>query len=95
MFFSVKNYFGDFYWKFSLNQSQASLKLTKNRFFLCICQVHSTLSNIRGVIFEHDLLYSTKEELLKNLKDQSFIDVRRVTMWRKGQVLPTNHHYDF
>lgn len=53
--------------------------------------VHSTLNTGCGVISELDLLYSAKEEILENIKEQNVAGVRRLYIEMNEPVFPTKH----
>ena len=59
--------------------------------FYVSVEKHRILNTCCGVISEPNLLYSTKEEILDHLKSQNVIKVHRITIRRKGQILPAEH----
>ena len=56
-----------------------------------IVTVHRTLNSCRGVISEPELQYVPEAEILDNLKDQNIIDVRRVSVYKNDNRIPTRH----
>ena len=52
--------------------------------------IHKTLNSSKGVIRSKDLSGMSALETNDELKDQDVIDVRRVTLKKGGQVIPTN-----
>ncbi|GFV31778.1 RNA-directed DNA polymerase from mobile element jockey [Trichonephila clavipes] len=52
---------------------------------------HKTLNSCRGVIFEPDLLSTSDAEILESFYDQGVIQVRRITIKRHSNVIPTKH----
>ena len=93
---------GDVYsmWKFksgdllvevsSANQSHILSKCSTIGSFSFSVEPHKTLNTCCGVILATDLTHSTKE-LWDNLKSQNVIDVRRITMRKNDQIIPTKH----
>lgn len=76
-------------WDFFSQTVTTSLELLINRLFF---QVFKT----KYKPFEKDILFSTKDELLQNLKDQNITDARCIAIRWNGQVLPMKlHHSDF
>lgn len=59
-----------------------------------VCVLHNcflAVNLIRGVISQLKLLFSIKEGLSQNLKDENAVDVSRITICRNGQVIPSKH----
>ncbi|GFV53264.1 RNA-directed DNA polymerase from mobile element jockey [Trichonephila clavipes] len=52
---------------------------------------HKTLNSCRGVIFEPDLLSTPDAEILEGFSDQGVIQVRRITIKRDSNIIPTKH----
>ncbi|GFX92371.1 RNA-directed DNA polymerase from mobile element jockey [Trichonephila clavipes] len=52
---------------------------------------HKTLNSCRGVISEPDLLSTPDAEILEGFSDQSVIQVRRITIKRDSNIIPTKH----
>lgn len=52
---------------------------------------HASLNTSRGVISEYDLLHTPEEEILENLKLENVCNVRRITLRRNGEIIPTKH----
>lgn len=52
---------------------------------------HGYLNTSRGVISESDLLHTSEEEILENLRSQSVSAVRRITIRRNGTTISTKH----
>lgn len=72
-------------------QSTALLKLTSlGEHQVCVTP-HRTLNTLRGVISEDDLLQCTEEEILEGLRRSAVVAVRRITLRRDGQEIPTRH----
>ncbi|GFV35405.1 uncharacterized protein TNCV_3204371 [Trichonephila clavipes] len=53
--------------------------------------LHISLNSSRGVIFEPDLLYTSKAEILEGFSNQSVVQVRRVTLKIYIRIIPTKH----
>ena len=75
----------------STNQSNILSKCSAIGTFAVSVEKHRTLNSSRGVISEPDLLYSTNEEILEHLQSQNVTEIRRITLRRNGQILPTKH----
>ena len=75
----------------SANQSHKLSKCSTIGSFSVSVEPHKTLNTCRGVISATDLIHSTKEELLDNLKSQNVVDVRRITVRKNDQIIPTKH----
>ncbi|GFT16248.1 RNA-directed DNA polymerase from mobile element jockey [Trichonephila clavipes] len=52
---------------------------------------HKTLNSCRGVISEPDLLSTPDAEILEGFSDQGVIQVRRITIKRDSNIIPTKH----
>ncbi|GFW45632.1 RNA-directed DNA polymerase from mobile element jockey [Trichonephila clavipes] len=52
---------------------------------------HKTLNSCRGVISEPDLLSTPDAEILEGFSDQGVIQVRRITIKRYSNIIPTKH----
>ncbi|GFX32841.1 uncharacterized protein TNCV_889771 [Trichonephila clavipes] len=52
---------------------------------------HKTLNSCRGVISEPDLLGTPDAEILEGFSDQGVIQVRRITIKRDSNIIPTKH----
>ncbi|GFY12850.1 uncharacterized protein TNCV_3074101 [Trichonephila clavipes] len=52
---------------------------------------HKTLNSCRGVISEPDLLSTPDAEILEGFSDQDVIQVRRITLKRDSNIIPTKH----
>ncbi|GFT99316.1 uncharacterized protein TNCV_3162111 [Trichonephila clavipes] len=52
---------------------------------------HKTLKSCRGVISEPDLLSTPDAEILEGFSDQGVIQVRRITIKRDSNIIPTKH----
>ncbi|GBL98525.1 hypothetical protein AVEN_89770-1 [Araneus ventricosus] len=52
---------------------------------------HATLNSSKGVISCSELLNESEEKITEELKSQGVIHVRRITIWRDGQLLNTKH----
>ncbi|GFV88312.1 RNA-directed DNA polymerase from mobile element jockey [Trichonephila clavipes] len=52
---------------------------------------HKTLNSGRGVISEPDLLGTPDAEILEGFSDQGVIQVRRITIKRDSNIIPTKH----
>ncbi|GFW87095.1 uncharacterized protein TNCV_5124491 [Trichonephila clavipes] len=52
---------------------------------------HKTLNSCRGVISEPDLLSTPDVEILKGFSDQVVIQVRRITIKKDSNIIPTKH----
>ncbi|GFU20632.1 putative RNA-directed DNA polymerase from transposon BS [Trichonephila clavipes] len=52
---------------------------------------HKTLNSCRGVISEPDLLSSPESEILEGFSDQGVIQVRRITIKKDSNIIPTKH----
>lgn len=52
---------------------------------------HTTLNFSRGVISEFDLLHTSEEEIVENLKGQNVCAARRITIRRNETTFPTKH----
>ena len=52
---------------------------------------HSTLNASRGVISEIDLINCTEEEIKSELSDQGVVNVKRITIKRDNNIIPTKH----
>ena len=74
-------------------QSNILCKSTKIGSFSFATEAHKTLNFSRGVISVANILHSTNEELLENLKSENVVDVRRITICRNDQILPTKKYY--
>ena len=72
-------------------QSNILSRSTKIGSFSFTTEAHKTLNFSRGVISVEELLHSTNEESLINLKSENVIDVRRITIRRNDQILPTKY----
>ncbi|GBN76309.1 hypothetical protein AVEN_130959-1 [Araneus ventricosus] len=53
--------------------------------------VHRSLNHSRGVISEREFQRDLEDDILDCLKDQKVIAVRRITIKRNNQILPTKH----
>lgn len=73
----------------SVKNFQFLLTCTTIGSFSISVQPHQTLSTVRGVISEPELLFTTKKEFLTNLTEQNIIDARRISIRRNRQVIPT------
>ncbi|GBN67964.1 hypothetical protein AVEN_261110-1, partial [Araneus ventricosus] len=56
-----------------------------------IVKPHATLNSSKGVISCGDLLNESEETITEELGSQGVIHVRRITIWRDGQLLNTKH----
>lgn len=54
-------------------------------------QIYSPLNISRAVISEPDLLYATREEILENIANGNFIDIRGLAIRRNEQMLSMKH----
>ncbi|GFV87172.1 RNA-directed DNA polymerase from mobile element jockey [Trichonephila clavipes] len=52
---------------------------------------HKTLNSCRGVFSEPDLLSTPDAEILEGFSDQGVIQVRRITIKRDSNIIPTKH----
>ncbi|GFT64911.1 putative RNA-directed DNA polymerase from transposon BS [Trichonephila clavipes] len=52
---------------------------------------HKTLNSCRGVISEPDLLSTPESEILEGFSDQGVIQVRRITIKKDSNIIPTKH----
>ncbi|GFT47755.1 uncharacterized protein TNCV_4946451 [Trichonephila clavipes] len=52
---------------------------------------HKTLNSCRGVISEPDLLSTPESEILDGFSDQGVIQVRRITIKKDSNIIPTKH----
>ncbi|GFU20039.1 uncharacterized protein TNCV_1191831 [Trichonephila clavipes] len=52
---------------------------------------HKTLNSCRGVISEPDLLSTPESEILEGLSNQGVIQVRRITIKKDSNIIPTKH----
>ncbi|GFU59069.1 uncharacterized protein TNCV_2933651 [Trichonephila clavipes] len=52
---------------------------------------HKTLNSCRGVISEPDLLSTPDAEILEGFSDEGVIQVRRITIKRDSNIIPTKH----
>ncbi|GFX82192.1 putative RNA-directed DNA polymerase from transposon BS [Trichonephila clavipes] len=52
---------------------------------------HKTLNSSRGVISEPDLLSTPESEILEGFSDQGVIQVRRITIKKDSNIIPTKH----
>ena len=73
-------------------RTQATNVLKTEHFMDRLVQVtiHKTLNSSKGVIRSKDLSGMSALEIKDKLKDQDVIEVRRVTLKKGGQVIPTN-----
>lgn len=72
-------------------QATASINCTALANLSVTVTAHNTLNFSRGVISEPDLLYTSEEEILENLRDQHVCGVRRITIRRDQQTIPTRN----
>ncbi|GFW63662.1 RNA-directed DNA polymerase from mobile element jockey [Trichonephila clavipes] len=52
---------------------------------------HKTLNSCKGVISKPDLLNTPDAEILEGFSDQGIIQVRRITIKRNSNIIPTKH----
>ncbi|GFV94549.1 putative RNA-directed DNA polymerase from transposon BS [Trichonephila clavipes] len=52
---------------------------------------HKNLNSCRGVISEPDLLSTPAAEILEGFSDQGVIQVRRITVKKDSNIIPTKH----
>ena len=73
-------------------RAQAQNLLQTNRFVdrSVKVSVHETLNSSRGIIRCPDLADMSEVEIRDELKDQGVVGVNRVTLKKKGKVIPTN-----
>ncbi|GBM16122.1 hypothetical protein AVEN_152708-1 [Araneus ventricosus] len=71
-------------------QSENITQLKKIEFQVNVA-VHRSLNHSRGVISEQEFQRDLEDDILDCLKDQKVIAVRRITIKRNNQILPTKH----
>lgn len=52
---------------------------------------HNSLNTTRGVISEYELLHTSEEEILENLKIENATNVRRIILRKNGEIILTKH----
>ena len=73
----------------SANQSHIVSKCSTIGSFSVSVEPHKTLNTCHGVISVADLVHSSKEKLLDNLKSQNVTDVCQITIRKNDQIIPT------
>ena len=72
------------------NQSNILSKCSVIGTFAISVEKHRALNSCRGVMYEPDL-HPNNEEILEHLQSQNVTEIRRITLRRNGQILPTKH----
>ncbi|GBN81757.1 hypothetical protein AVEN_191949-1 [Araneus ventricosus] len=75
----------------SRKQSQQIVKLKTFSNIPITVSPHASLNSSKGVITCGELLNVPTEEILKELQGQGVSHVRRISIWRDGQLLNTKH----
>ncbi|GFU18606.1 putative RNA-directed DNA polymerase from transposon BS [Trichonephila clavipes] len=52
---------------------------------------HKSLNSSRGVISEPDLIFTPETEILEEFSGQGVIQVRRITIKKDAEIIPTKH----
>ncbi|GBL73035.1 hypothetical protein AVEN_128198-1 [Araneus ventricosus] len=75
----------------SQQQAASIMKLERIGNYEITVAAHTSLNQSRGVISESQLENDIESDILEDLKDQNVIAVRRITVKRDGQLLPTKN----